>query len=235
MLRISLALALLLVAFLVVRGAYAQDLSVHEGEPPGIASEKPPPLKLEPTEKLVPKPRDARPPVRFTLAPDSDLSELNLYAAKSINPILGPMGKSTIERFEPLCTLPCEVTLRHGAHLFSVSSGTRGHVAVSPILQLREGDEVQIHYQSRRLQRILGWTLLLAGTAAGSILLGSGLQVQKGTMPGRVAGGAVMMAASLGFGLWFSNMRDLAHGEVFGGSTPKAANAPAGERRRASF
>ncbi len=215
MARFLLACSMLCGAWFSPRLAHAQ-IAPDRMLPSAVGSPmaQPPNYRQKAVDSLVVPGRVEKPPMRFTIAPKSDTYELNLYVEHSINPILGPGGNVSAERYEPLCTLPCEVALRHRAYVFSVTHGTRGAVKVKPVLQLMEGDDVQIRYQSRRTMRVVGWILLLAGTSAGSILMGSGLRAERPTEPLRVTSGAVMMAASLGFGLWFANVPDRAFGSV---------------------
>lgn len=131
-----------------------------------------------------------------------------------MNAVLGPGGNRDASELVPLCSPPCEMSLRSRGYVFGVSSGDRGAVKVDPVLRVRDGDHVVIHYNSRLPLRILGWVLLLAGTTAGGLVLASGLPAQDPTIAARVAGGAALLGVSLGVGLWFVNVPDSARGWV---------------------
>lgn len=207
-------LLLSLVAAFATSPASAQNV-LEERAPTAIDKplSPPPPSSVPATfEPSLREPKEGRyPPTRFSVAPASERTDLTLYREHSVNPVLGPGGNHDNSTFSPLCTLPCEVNLRPRPYVFGVRAGDRAAVKVREVIDLRNGQDVHIHYDSRLGMRIFGWTLLLAGTAAGGLLLGSGIPAQGDLMPARVATGAGLMATSLVLGLWFANLPDRAY------------------------
>jgi hypothetical protein len=171
----------------------------------------PPPVRSQaPVDAHVREVRaDLHPPVHFVLSPKSEKMDLTLYQERGMNAVLGPGGNRNASEFLPLCTLPCDLSLRAKPYVFGVSTGDRGAVKVSPVLQLKDSQRVVVQYNSRLPLRVFGWVLLLAGTAAGGLLLGAGVS-REPSKPGWIAGGAVLMSVSLGGGLWFANTPDSA-------------------------
>ena len=186
------------------------DTIVNKPMSPPPATPRPP--DTEPTLRVVRS--DRHPPVRFSVSPNSDKQNLRLYQERGMNAVLGPGGNRDTSELVPLCSPPCEMSLRSRNYVFGVSSGDRGAVKVDPILHVHDGDQVVVHYNSRLPLRIIGWVLLLAGTTAGGLVLASGLPAQDPSIPARVAGGAALLGVSLGVGLWFVNVPDSAHGWV---------------------
>jgi hypothetical protein len=173
---------------------------------------KPRPLAQEPEMRSVRE--DLHPPVHFEASPYSEKLELTLYQERGVNAVLGPGGNRDVSEFMPLCPLPCDISLRSRTYVFAVTAEQRGAVRVKPALRVHDGDRVMVHYDSRLPMRIAGWVLLLGGTAGGGLLLGSGLHADSPVEPVRVASGAVLMAVSLGLGLWFANVPDRARAWV---------------------
>jgi len=215
--RILLLLGALLNGLLSVAPVSAQSTL----DPPGTSiinkPMSPPPARIKPTgeephARLVQS--DRHPPVRFSVATGSDKLNLRLYQERGMNAVLGPGGNRDSSELVPMCSPPCEVSLRSRAYVLAVSSGDRGAVKIDPVLNLHDGDHMEIHYQSRMPLRVLGWVLLLAGTTAGGILFGLGLPAQQPNVPSRIAGGAALLGVSLGCGLWFVNVPDSARAVI---------------------
>jgi hypothetical protein len=218
--RIVLGLSLALPAPLLAQGAPEVpaargplgDWGSAINKPMSPPPTEPGPTDAEPNVRAVRE--DLHPPVHFLIAPNSEKLDLKLYQERGVNPVLGPGGNQDHSEFVPLCSLPCDMSMRSRSFVFGVSTGRRSAVKVDPVLQLRDNDRVFLHYNSRLPLRITGWILLLAGTAAGGLLLGAGLPAGEPAIPARVASGSVLMAVGLGFGLWFANMPDRATGWV---------------------
>jgi hypothetical protein len=176
----------------------------------------PPPLDAQlPSDGALRQPRSGlHAPTHFELARDSERDDLTLYVERGVNPILGPGGSHDMRTYLPLCSPPCEYTLRSRSYVLGVSAGNRAAIRVKPALQLREGDRVFIDYDSRLPMRIVGWVLLIAGASAGGVLLAAGFPAQGGTIPARIAGGATLLGLSIPFGLWFANTPDRARAWV---------------------
>jgi hypothetical protein len=157
---------------------------------------------------------DLHPPVRFSVAPDSEKQSLRLYQERGVNAVFGPGGNRDTSEMLPLCSPPCEVSLRSRSYVFGVSTADRGAVKVEPVLQVRDGDQVVLKYNSHLPLRVVGWVLMFAGATAGGLLLASGTRAEAPAIAPRIIGGAVIMSVGLGFGLWFVNVPDSARGWV---------------------
>ncbi len=182
------------------------------GPPMSPPPATPRPFENEPSLRAVRA--DRHPPVRFSVAPKSERKDLRLYVERGMNAVLGPGGNRDTSELVPLCSPPCEMSLRARSYVLGVSAGERGAVKVHPMLQLRDGDQVSVHYNSRLPMRVVGWVLLLAGTTAGGALLAAGLPAQGDPSLAMVVSGSALLTVSLGVGLWFVNMPDAAKGWV---------------------
>jgi hypothetical protein len=156
--------------------------------------------------------------VRFTLAQDSDRTDLTVYRQTAINPVLGAGGNAELSLFEPLCHVPCEASVRSGTHVFAVAAAARPAVKADPPLHVRRGQEVQLSYDSRLGLRISGWVFLVAGTLAGAALVAVGTpaawEVERTVDTPMIVGGSILSAVSLVGGLWLANTPDRASVQV---------------------
>jgi hypothetical protein len=207
--RLLLSLGLLLTGLLVSAPLSAQSVIGPAMSPPPAT---PKPRDDEPTLRAVRS--DLHRPIRFSVSPNSEKQTLRLYQERGVNPVLGPGGNADSSEMLPLCSPPCEISLRSRSYVFGVSAGERAAVKVQPVLRVRDGDQVVVHYNSRLPLRVVGWILLLAGSTAGGLLLATGLPAEDDAKPALVASGAALLAVSIGFGLWFVNVPDSAHGWV---------------------
>ncbi|MFT3927177.1 MAG: hypothetical protein QM778_31820 [Myxococcales bacterium] len=209
MLRNLLLAGLVLTSLLIGSPLAAQTVIGPPMSPPPA---NPPPPSDELTLRAVRS--DRHPPVHFSVAPGSDKLELRLYQERGVNAVLGPTGNRDTSELVPLCSLPCEISLRPRAYVFGVSTGDRGAVKVDPVLQVHDGDQVVIDYRSRLPLRILGWVLLVGGAVGGGLLLAAGLPSEQPAIPARVAAGSVLLGVGIGFGLWFVNVPDRARATI---------------------
>lgn len=152
-----------------------------------------------------------RAPVHFVIGEHSDGHELTLYLQREVNPVFGPGGSAETGLYEPLCQLPCDLTLRPGSYVFGLAPAHRPTRKLAEALKLRGGERVEVEYDRRLAMRVTGWILIVAGVVGGGILLGHG---QSQDRPAESVVGGVLGGLCIVGGLWLANMPDRAHGSV---------------------
>ena len=152
-------------------------------------------------------PSAEHPATRFQLGDDTDRNELTLYVQREVNPVFGPGGSAETGIFEPLCALPCEVSLRSGSYVFGLSDGAGPTLKTSKAVSIRGGEHLRARYDSRRAARVSGWLVLVLGVLGGGALILNG---HAQDLRARFISGNVVVALSLGAGLWLANLRDRA-------------------------
>jgi hypothetical protein len=157
------------------------------------------------------EPSPDRPAVHFVIGERSDRSDLTLYLQREVNPVFGPGGSAETGAYEPLCQLPCDLTLRSGSYMFALAGGHGSTHKLAEALALRGGEHVQVEYDRRIAMRVSGWALIVAGVVAGGILLGHG---QSSDRPVESVVGGVLGGLCIVGGLWLANMPDRAHGQL---------------------
>jgi hypothetical protein len=154
----------------------------------------------------------SRAPVELSIAADSERADLTLHLNEGVNPILGPGDRDDASRFRTLCTLPCSVSLRKGAHAFGVSAGEGPLIEVEPMLTLRpaaHADHVVVRYDERRGLRAFGWVVFAA--SAGLSLAMVTVGASDGFVDtGRAVIGALVPALGIVAGLWLAHLPDRA-------------------------
>jgi hypothetical protein len=163
--------------------------------------------------------RTGRPPLRVSLAPDSDRKDVTLYVDRGVNPILGPSGSTGANAFEPLCRPPCEFDLRNGTYCFGIMldrpiRGTWSLIKVRPELTVQRGDQLVIRHRSRLATRIVGWVALLAVTSGGVWLASTGQEAGEPKEPLRIAGGTLLSILGVGGGIALAILPDRVTGRV---------------------
>lgn len=160
-----------------------------------------------PSSPFVRAPSADRPATRFLRDERSSRGPLTLYLQREVNPVLGPGGSAETGLYQPLCPLPCELTLRPGSYVFGLAAGTGPTIKTAEPLALRGGEHVLARYDSRRILRVAGWTVLIVGVLGGGALIVNG---HAHDLRARFITGNVLVALSLGSGLWMMNVPDRA-------------------------
>jgi hypothetical protein len=164
-----------------------------------------------PRSPFVREPSAERPATRFLRDERASREQLTLYLQREVNPVLGPGGSAETGLYQPLCALPCELGLRPGSYVFGLAAGTGPTIKTREPLVLRGGEQVLTRYDSRRVLRAAGWAVLIVGVLGGGALIVNG---HAHDLRARFITGNVLVALSLGSGLWMMNVPDRASAHI---------------------
>ena len=191
----------------------------------------PAPLQAPPTSappaaesRLEEKPQ--RPPVSFTIAPDSEAQQLLLYEQRAVNPTLTPDLQTVYSHeYTLLCEIPCALKVRSGLHVFALSAGTGHAIPLDRALKVRGGDRVAVHYRRRWKLRAVGWALALSSVGGAIALSTLAAHSDQATKPAVLVPTSASLLGALIGGLWLAHLRDRASGFI-------VAPAPGSDARR---
>lgn len=97
--------------------------------------------------------------------------------------------------FEPLCSVPCSLSLAPGRYEFGVSAG--GGVSRAEPIEINRSGTLHIAYSDQSTWRILGWIVWPVCLVAGAIFMGAYMATTKDINTGMVVGLSTMLGGGL--------------------------------------